>query len=168
MYVEQDSRTTSKDMNIRSEIDLSTTSSILFEKLLSQKIHTISRLLFTMPRKNYQALLHSKELVTSLKSKSPSAATSLPINRLFPVHPSSLQIMVTQTNLRAHSYANKTQVVPAWTWTLEATSLKSSLNVTHWSFPGKKSMQGLEGRLQSKFQRQRFSRMSCQWTPDSH
>ena len=92
MYVEEDSRISSKGMNIRSEIILSTTSSILFEKLLSQKIHTISRLLFTMPRKNYQALLHSKELVTSLKLKSPSAATSLPINKLFPVHPSSLQM----------------------------------------------------------------------------
>ena len=94
MYVEQDSRTTSKGSDIFFGINLFITNSILFERLLSQKIHTrtILRLLFTMARKNYQALLHSKELVTSLKSKSPNTATSLPINRLFPVHPSSLQM----------------------------------------------------------------------------
>ena len=66
MYVEQDSRTTSKGINIRFEMIRFTTSSVLLEKLLFKKVHTgsISRLLFTMARKNYQALLHSKELVT--------------------------------------------------------------------------------------------------------
>ena len=79
-----------------------------------------------------------------MKLKFPRSSTSDPMRRLAPSQFSSLEKCVSISPISVKmigTYANRVHVIPAWTWTLDTTSLKLLTKSVQALLPGVKTKQ---------------------------